>query len=166
MTKEDRRREASHAEDKVIETIRKVWPHHYIARTSERYSEVDGIAITRETNQIESVFEVKCRNLSMIDLMGKFKCSITIASSKLNSMQRLSEQLKVPSVLYTYTMMDGCLFGMQITDRNGVWVCKRLESSEKMVPSVVGGDLIKRDMSNLSMENGVLLSANGWTGVI
>lgn len=166
MNKEDRRKEAASAEDKVIDAIRRSLPNKLVVRTHEKYSEVDGFTVNSDTHTVESVFEVKCRNLSMPDLMGKFKCSITIASNKLNSMQKLSEQMKIPSILYTYTMMDGCLFALQVTDKKGIWSCRRVESAEKEVPATVGGEPVVRSMSDISMAGCTIISVNGWTGAI
>lgn len=162
---DNRRTAAQQAEDRVIETLRKLYPQHIIGRTT-RYGEVDAIIVNIHTGQLEELIEVKCRNLSMRKIICDHDGSVMINASKLNSMQTLSEKLKLPSVLYVSTLEDGVLLRMPVTDTEGRWCFDKREVLEQSVPATIGGEKVTRRMVLMGIDGCTVLQTRGWTGTV
>lgn len=164
LTEEQRqRRKASRqAEEIVINLLSDYYSFSglSVARCESKFSRVDGIVLDEETLHVRELIEIKCRNYSRFDMFSKYKGEVAVDCHKLNSMQQLSDMLQIPSVLYVYTMKDGAVYRIPITNRKGGWMVPDIKAVPMVVPRNVGGDRVERRVAMITVKEEQLLTAS------
>ena len=88
----------------------------YIIETDKNMdAKVDGIIV--KNNQVSGIFESKCRNLSLMQLVDFGSWLITL--DKIMDGKQLSEMLRVPYIGFLYLIKDKIIMYWKITDKYG-----------------------------------------------
>ena len=88
----------------------------YLIETDKNMdAKVDGIIV--KNNQVSGIFESKCRDLSLMQLMDFGSWLVTL--DKIMDGKRLSEMLRVPYIGFLYLIKDKIIMYWKITDKYG-----------------------------------------------
>ena len=88
----------------------------YIIETDKNMdAKVDGIIV--KNNRVSGIFESKCRNLSLMQLVDFGSWLITL--DKIMDGKQLSEMLRVPYIGFLYLIKDKIIMYWKITDKYG-----------------------------------------------
>ena len=88
----------------------------YLIETDKNMdAKVDGIIV--KNNQVSGIFESKCRDLSLMQLMDFGSWLVTL--DKIMDGKRLSEMLRVPYIGFLYLIKDRIIMYWKITDKYG-----------------------------------------------
>ena len=88
----------------------------YLIETDKNMdAKVDGIIV--KNNQVSGIFESKCRDLSLMQLMDFGSWLVTL--DKIMAGKRLSEMLRVPYIGFLYLIKDRIIMYWKITDKYG-----------------------------------------------
>ena len=90
--------------------------------SSGGYARVDGLLVNNR-GELLALYEIKCRNVSVTDLFGKFDAELMVDAGKLNSMQSISRMMCARSYLVSYLTPAGVVLQTQITNDSGELVC-------------------------------------------
>jgi len=160
-----RREAADAAESYVVDSINTHWREVNTLSIGNMYSRVDGLLLERRSNRVMGVYEIKCRNISFSDVVGKYDCELVIDKHKLESLQSVAIALRCPSYLFTYMMGDGVIYRSPITDEYGNWMCvKRQETT--VAPLTLGGSAGAKEVFQLMLDGGTVLGTHKQTGKI
>ena len=158
-TPKHRRDAAYKAEDTVCEYIQRRYADKQVCRSENQYATLDGFLLNTANNSVHSVFEVKARNLSFTSLGERFGYKVMVDRSKLLAMQEASNMWRVPSYLYYYFMPDGLIYEIPITNEKSTKICISA-TKMKTVPKELQGDMSHRDMTEILMDGGTIITSS------
>jgi len=102
-------------------------------------AKVDGMII--KENQLSGVFESKCRNLSLMQLINFGSWLITL--DKVMDGKRLSEMLRVPFFGFLYLIKDKIIMYWKITDKHGNFLFDFDVKNTRTQKTINGGSIIR-----------------------
>jgi len=122
----------------------------YIYETDKnKASKVDGVII--KNGVLSGVFESKCRNMGLIELMDYGSWLVTW--NKIMDGKKLSEMLCVPYIGFLYLIKDNIIMYWKITDSNGEFLFNFDLKQTKTQKTINGGEVIRTN-AYLPFENG------------
>ena len=118
--------------------------------SSGGYARVDGLLVSNR-GELLALYEIKCRNVSVADLFGKFDAELMVDAGKLNSMQSISRMMCARSYLVSYLTPNGVVLQTQITNDSGELVCQnRIESTT--APAGMGRGLVEKEAAYIRLD--------------
>tara|TARA_R100000781_G_scaffold2704_3_gene4255 strand:+ start:2818 stop:3300 length:483 start_codon:yes stop_codon:yes gene_type:complete len=127
--------------DKIREHICKKHKNNsFIYETDkDKPSKVDGFIV--KDNVLSGIFESKCRNMGLMDLMEYGSWLITM--DKIMDGKKLSEMLCVPFIGFLYLIKDDIIMYWKITDNNGEFLFDFDIKKTKTQRTINGGTAIR-----------------------
>jgi len=122
----------------------------YLIETDKNMdAKVDGIIVTN--NQVSGIFESKCRNLSLMQLVDFGSWLITL--DKIMDGKQLSEMLRVPYIGFLYLIKDKIIMYWKITDKYGDFTFD-FEVKKTKTQKTINGGVVYRTNAYLPFEKG------------
>ena len=127
----ERKNKAKEYEGEVVKIIAATHPTWQVFEPSSNYSRVDGIVIDNRTQQLEAVWETKCRNLSLAKVV-QYGNELMIDYHKLEALEVMSGLLRVEWYLFTYLLQDGVVLKTKISKTLVFEFSKTKDESERL----------------------------------
>ena len=122
----------------------------YIYETNkDKASKVDGFIV--KDGVLSGIFESKCRNMGLIELMEYESWLITL--NKIMDGKKLSEMLCVPFIGFLYLIKDDIVMYWKITDDTGEFLFDFDIKKTKTQQTINGGEVV-RDNAYLPFSKG------------
>ena len=136
-------------EQEMLEIIRRHAPTFEFQQTPKEYAaDVDGVVT--KSNQLVAVFESKCRNMSMSDLLG-YGNEWLLTYEKLVKGASIARAFQIPFVGYLFLIPDKTVLSTVICNKNGDLIPKiRIERTETQ--KTINGGSVTRTNAYVSME--------------
>ncbi len=160
----ERKNKAKEYEGEVVKIIAATHPTWQVFEPSSNYSRVDGIVIDNRTQQLEAVWETKCRNLSLAKVV-QYGNELMIDYHKLEALEVMSGLLRVEGYLFTYLLQDGVVLKTKITNDKGEFVCIKRDADEEGSAGLNRGTIQKK-VGYVKIDGSTILSTGQPTGSI
>ena len=132
-----RGRKSLEYEREAIEKFSLLHPEYrFIETPKDKPAAVDGVFM--KTGEINSVVEVKARNLTRSKLRERFEDKWLITHDKLEAGKALSYMLRVPFIGILYLLPEKRLLTLAITNDKGEWALN-FESKETTTQKCING---------------------------
>jgi len=112
-------------------------------------AKIDGLIV--KDNELSGIFESKCRNISLMELMNYGSWLITF--DKILDGKRLSEMLRVPYLGFLYLIKDDIVMYWKITDKYGNFLFD-FDVRNTTTQKTINGGKIKRTNAYLPFKKG------------
>ena len=142
-------------EKKMLEKIRKsICKKHknssmLIETNKDMDAKIDGIII--KNNELSGIFESKCRDMGLIQLMEYGSWLVTF--EKMLDGKRLSEMLRVPYIGFLYLLKDKIVMYWKITDKHGKFLFD-FDVKNTRTQKTINGGIIMRTNAYLPFKEG------------
>ena len=160
----ERKNKAKEYEGEVVKIIAAAHPTWQVFEPSSNYARVDGLVIDNRTQQLEAIWETKCRNISLSKIQ-QFGNELVIDYHKLESLQAASRLLCVDGYLFTYLLEDGVILKTKITNDKGEYVCIKRDQEEEGSAGLNRGTIQKK-VGYVKIDGSTILSTGQPTGSI
>ena len=142
-------------EKKMLEKIRKsICKKHknssmLIETNKDMDAKIDGIII--KNNELSGIFESKCRDMGLIQLMEYGSWLVTF--EKILDGKRLSEMLRVPYLGFLYLIKDDIVMYWKITNKYGNFMFD-FDVKNTRTQKTINGGIIMRTNAYLPFKEG------------
>jgi hypothetical protein len=160
----DREKKAKEYEGHVIQLVRAkdrcAW-----SSPPNQYANIDGITYDSVTHEMISAYEIKCRNLSLPQLLLDYGGELIVDASKVEVLQSISRSLRIPSYLLCYCLKDGVVLKSKITNDSGLFVCDKKDTTREISAGMDKPTTTKK-VSHIKLDGTIILSTKEPQGTV
>jgi hypothetical protein len=156
----DKRKQMEAAAREVVKVILRSSPNcGWLDAGSSSYSRIDGMLFTGNLSnrQLVALIEIKCRNISIAELFGKYNSELMVDASKVDALKAVSTMLCAPSYLVCYLLKSGTVLKTEIANDKGALVCEK-RNEIAAAPSQIGGPVVEKEVSYIKLDGTIILS--------
>ena len=125
--------------------------------SASQYANIDGL--TTLSGVVTAAYEIKCRNLSLPQVVVDYQCELMVDTSKIEALSKISTVLKVASFLVTYFLMDGVVISTPITDARGIVICTPRNQDRKVSAGMDKGNTVK-EVAHIKLDGSEIISTS------